>query len=172
MTPIDLYDHKTFAGDVEPLLCGDCGQAAYYDFDDDAYHHLYAPDEGCFLIPAEVREPLPLVRLLGAMLNTWEVDFTRALLERVNDRQAEPLATAHQDDEPDYLAVEAIRALMQGRFVDDKHPELDGAPQVLHVYVEDRKAVGIKWKELTTPMPEQHARAFLRQGLLNIGHVQ
>lgn len=37
----------------QPMTCGDCGRATYYDYGDEAYHHDNEPERGCFLIPAE-----------------------------------------------------------------------------------------------------------------------
>lgn len=44
---------------VVPFRCRDCHRPAYYDHADDQYHHAAEPSRGCFLIPAEDRDPDP-----------------------------------------------------------------------------------------------------------------
>jgi hypothetical protein len=53
--PADLLPMAREGGEGSevPRRCAECGRAAYYDQDDDSYHHAVDTDVPCFLIEAE-----------------------------------------------------------------------------------------------------------------------
>lgn len=41
--------------DEQPMRCQGCDRPAFYDYDDDQYHHAVDAATPCFLVPAEQR---------------------------------------------------------------------------------------------------------------------